>query len=82
MATSRPFIQLVGYFFIILFCTGTAWAVDVPLTLFPIENYNQQTETWFPATDSHYYTAVLSPSQQTSYFKKFLKNYTAAWDCA
>lgn len=78
----KQYMKLIKYFFVVFFCASTVWAVEVPLTLFPMENYDQQTKTWFPATDPQYHTALLNSSQQAAHFQEFLKNYAAPWDAA
>lgn len=55
------------------------WAINVPFVLFPIENYNQNVDTWLPPTNANYTTPLLPPAQQEKKFQAFLNHYFSVW---
>ncbi len=75
------FIACFRWFLPALFLLGAilfpsvGWAVQVPLTLFPIENYDQNVDTWLSPKDSHYDVALLSAAYQQQRFAEFFRHY-------
>ncbi len=64
----------------IFFYTQITWAVDVPITMFPIEHYDQNVNVWLSPQDATYQNLLLSPEKQKNHMQNFLKQYFAPWD--
>lgn len=66
----------LGFIVLIIHCAA-AWAVDVPISLFPLANYSQDVDHWLPPQDSQYRTPLLTPQMQQARLQDFY-NHTFA----
>lgn len=65
-------IQLIFSLVIISGC-----ATKPPITLFPIEKYNQNINNWVKPADSDYEQPLIKSSDQAKYLKEYYKHYCA-----
>jgi len=79
---TRLIFQIFRLFVFILFFI-TACERKTEVTLFPIENYNQNTSEWIDPSSETYETSLLSPTEQKLHYKNFLdRNFgeLSAWN--
>jgi hypothetical protein len=60
-----------------LIISTTALSVEVPLSLFPIENYSQSSNKWLSPDDANYNVALLSVDEQKKRLKEFYNHFYA-----
>lgn len=68
------------WFCAIFFYVQIAEAVNVPLTVFPVEHYNQNVDDWLTPQDAAYQKPLLSAVMQKKHLKNFLNQYFSPWD--
>jgi cell wall-associated NlpC family hydrolase len=73
--------KLITFFYIVLI-TSKAMALELPITSFPLNNYNQTFENWIRPSDPDYETALLSANQQRQYLNIFYNHYYSTSDDA
>jgi hypothetical protein len=51
------------------------WAMNMPISLFPLENHEQNIDAWIEVTDSEYRKPLLDPTYQKERLKEFYNHY-------
>ena len=70
--------RFLSFFSSLIFILGigsssVTWALNVPLSLFPLENYEQDIEKWIKPSDPSYRKPLLQPVYQNERLKEFYK---------
>lgn len=65
---------LIAIVFSFSLCISQTFAIDVPISLFPIKNYDQNIDHFLKPSDSNYHTRLLSKDYQMRRFQEFYQH--------
>ena len=76
----RKNLAIYSIFLAVSLTTISAIAVEIPITVFPLDKYDQNINNWVKPSDPDYDAPLIKFSNQKDHLKKYYNRYCATWD--